>query len=155
MISSGLLSHLGLAKTPELSALRSVPAERLPRWAMAKRLLPSLDLTALRLEKRAVRLCEAAAQIHFSTIPECRQAIAAHGWEAVQLAAALCAQQETVQHVAASGDCVTLAQLAVKGSDLPWLQGPAVSAALQQLLDHVLEHPEDNQKELLLSLLKQ
>ena len=46
-----------------------------------------------------------------------------------------------------SGHCVTLEQLAVKGRDLKELRGPAVGEALRRMLEHVLDHPEDNSKE--------
>lgn len=53
-------------------------------------------------------------------------------------------------------DCVSLKTLAVKGSDLiaaGQKPGPQLGEQLDRLLQHVLEHPEDNQKEILLGLL--
>lgn len=53
--------------------------------------------------------------------------------------------------------CVSLKTLAVKGKDLieaGYRPGPEIGEKLDFLLDHVLEFPEDNQKEILLSLLK-
>ncbi|HIY00693.1 MAG TPA: CCA tRNA nucleotidyltransferase [Candidatus Blautia faecipullorum] len=52
--------------------------------------------------------------------------------------------------------CVSLKTLAVKGRDLieaGYPPGPQIGEKLDQLLEHVLEFPEDNQKDVLLSLL--
>ena len=59
-----------------------------------------------------------------------------------------------MEEIAASGDCVTIPQLAIRGDELPGLSGPEVAQTLHRLLQHVLEHPEDNQKARLLALLK-
>lgn len=53
--------------------------------------------------------------------------------------------------------CVSLKTLAVTGRDLigaGYESGPALGEALQALLAHVLEHPEDNEREILLSMLR-
>lgn len=61
---------------------------------------------------------------------------------------------EQIQTVLATGEPYRLSMLAVSGADLTaiGLQGPAVGKALEELLAHVIEHPEDNRKEILLSL---
>lgn len=51
--------------------------------------------------------------------------------------------------------CVSLKTLAVKGKDLMEIgfqPGPSLGEALNTLLDHVLEYPEDNRRETLLAL---
>ena len=56
------------------------------------------------------------------------------------------------------GDCLSLGGLAVDGRDLMdacGLRGRAVGAMLHRLLDAVLEHPEDNERERLISLARQ
>ena len=61
----------------------------------------------------------------------------------------LCADRE-------EGDCLTLKELAVTGRDLMeagMKPGPGLGQALQSLLETVLEDPEKNTKEYLLSLL--
>lgn len=53
--------------------------------------------------------------------------------------------------------CVSLKSLAVKGKDLldaGYCPGPEMGEMLNRLLEHVLQYPEDNKKEILLSLLK-
>lgn len=52
--------------------------------------------------------------------------------------------------------CISLKELAVKGKDLieaGYRPGPEIGEKLNFLLEHVLECPEDNRKEILLSLL--
>ncbi|MBE6955575.1 MAG: CCA tRNA nucleotidyltransferase [Ruminococcaceae bacterium] len=155
MIEWGLLTAFGLRGEYELSALGNVPAERLTRWAQAKHMLPQLDLSMLRLEKRAVRLCTAAAELCtvMQTELDCKRIIASHGWETAQLTAQLCGMEQVISRIEGSGDCVSLAQLAIRGGDLPELQGAAVADALHRVLEHVLQHPDENEREHLLDLL--
>ena len=53
-----------------------------------------------------------------------------------------------------SGECFSMKHLAVTGDDLLslGLRGPALGAMLQFLLDYVMEFPENNRRELLLTL---
>lgn len=58
------------------------------------------------------------------------------------------------RRIIAEGDCLTLRDLAVRGSDLIALgyqPGPALGEELQKLLSLVLDDPEKNDRELLLS----
>jgi tRNA nucleotidyltransferase (CCA-adding enzyme) len=60
-----------------------------------------------------------------------------------------------IRAVLGSGECWSLGELAVKGEDLierGYQSGPGLGALLKKLLGHVLEHPEDNKKEMLLRL---
>lgn len=60
---------------------------------------------------------------------------------------------ELAGEIRASGDCINLKSLAVTGKDLlehGMKPGKQVGAVLSGLLDNVLEHPEQNQKEVLL-----
>lgn len=57
------------------------------------------------------------------------------------------------EDILARAQCVSLKTLAVTGSDLiakGMKPGKEIGDALQALLEHVLEHPQDNQKEILL-----
>ena len=59
----------------------------------------------------------------------------------------------TVPLTDTDGDCIRLKQLAVDGSDLLALgiaRGPALGETLNRLFTLVLEHPEWNQREILL-----
>lgn len=62
------------------------------------------------------------------------------------------------EQIRAAGDCLSLKELAVKGQDLIAAgvkPGKEMGALLHQLLEYVLEHPEENQKEILLQKLSQ
>ncbi len=155
MIELGLLRPFGLCEAGELTELNAVRAERYARWAQAKHMLPTLSLSAFRLEKRLVRLCEKAVQVceDMGSRIDCKRVIAVEGADCARLAAQLCGREELVEEILLSGECVSLLQLAIRGGDLPHLQGRAVAEALQKALLHVLEHPEDNERRKLLSLL--
>ncbi len=54
--------------------------------------------------------------------------------------------------------CVSLKTLAVTGRDLisaGYKPGPELGEMLKEMLDHVLEYPQDNDREKLLALLKE
>ena len=53
--------------------------------------------------------------------------------------------------------CISLKMLAVNGRDLiaaGCAPGPELGDTLNRLLEHVLENPEDNKKEILMSMIK-
>ena len=154
MIDLGLLHHLNLKSHGDLSALAAVPPDRLSRWSMACLLLPSLDLTSLRLDRHTTQICTKAAHVSPALVDRisCKRAIADYGWETAELAGVLSGQADTFASIRQSGDCVTLSDLAVRGQDFPDLKGPEISEQLRGLLYHVLEHPEDNQKDRLLAI---
>ena len=58
--------------------------------------------------------------------------------------------------IIASGECVTLGELSITGKDLlemGHLPGKELGETLKRLLEHVIEKPEDNTKEILLMLI--
>jgi len=60
-------------------------------------------------------------------------------------------------HVIASGECVTLGDLAVTGKDLLELghsSGRELGETLSRLLEHIIENPEDNKREKLLDIVE-
>ncbi len=66
--------------------------------------------------------------------------------------------QRTVREIRLRGDCTNLKMLAVTGNDLithGMKPGKQLGETLKNLLNLVLEHPELNQKETLLTILKQ
>ena len=83
---------------------------------------------------------------------EWRRLIAECGSERARITAALCGCSDDVEALLSSGQCLSLKDLAVKGSDLTVLHGAAVGDMLRELLDHVLRHPEDNSKKKLLQI---
>jgi hypothetical protein len=60
-----------------------------------------------------------------------------------------------LERVLGSGECYCLDALAVNGRDLleRGLSGREVGASLNRALEHVIEHPQDNDKQTLLRLL--
>lgn len=155
MAARGLLCAAGIGALPELSWLASLPPQRAVRWAGLKVLYPALSPERLRLPSKLCTLITRGAEGFRPEMnrPALKRLIAASGWEAAEVTAALCGAQTLLADIRTSGECVTLAQLAVSGRDLPQLHGPEVGAALRRLLRHVLAHPEDNRKEILLALL--
>lgn len=151
----GLPEEYGLDKEVDCRWLANVPAERIVRWAGLCRLYPKLDLMMLRLDKLSAQDAMTAGRL---AVPKdelgWKYLIADYGVRRAEIVGALAGERETVERLLASGDCLTLKQLAVKGRDLPHLEGKAVGEHLQKLLYHVLEHPEDNQKEILQKISK-
>ena len=61
--------------------------------------------------------------------------------------------KKMLEEIVAAGDCLTLADLAVKGKDLAQAgipPGPQTGAALRRLLELVWQHPEKNDRQILL-----
>ncbi len=140
----GILTRFGSADG-DFAALAALPSDPLVRWSAWKRMQPTLDLRALRLDGRTIRLAE-AVRTPCRSMLDLKRLIAAHGMQAGALAATL----DGLDMAEIGEDCVSLAQLAVRGGDLPELQGRAVGRALQAMLAHVLEYPQENEKEKLL-----
>lgn len=61
--------------------------------------------------------------------------------------------EKIFQEIVEAGECLRIKDLAVNGSDLISAgvkPGPQMGALLEQMLEHVLENPEDNDKKILL-----
>ena len=157
MIGAGLLAAFRLCGEPELSPLRALPAEPAVRWAGAARLVPGLDPAEFRLPAKTAALARAAAECAepSRTRLEWKRLAAARGWEIAWTAAALTGERKTLEELRASGECMELKTLAVSGRDFPGCAGPALGRTLEGLLGHVLEHPEDNTREVLLRLARE
>ena len=121
-------------------------------------------LRALCLDGRTIRCCTAADTMLREPLPATPM-----GWKkalriwdvqgvscAAQVSDALYGGQSirALRAVLRSGECFSLDRLAVTEDDLRvlGLQGPALGDMLQFLLDYVIEYPENNRRELLLSL---
>ena len=154
MADAGLLKAAGIDALPELDWLAGLPAEPSVRWAGLKVLFPELEPSQLRLPSR---LCSLIGRAVSAYCPQpdrlaLKRAVAENGTEAAEIAAALAGEGALLSEILASGECVTLGQLAVSGSDLSWLRGREVGQMLHALLAHVLRHPEENTREALLKL---
>lgn len=146
-----LLTAVGIERVKPCD-LASLPKDRAARWAGFFRACPESNWQTLRLDKKTGATASRAAQIAFTckTRLDWKKLISREGGDTACCAAALTGDTETVSEILSSGECLNLAQLAVSGKDFPELSGKAVGERLARLLDHVLEHPEDNKKEILL-----
>ena len=153
MARLGLLERFSPDMDADLDWLAQLPQETVIRWAALFRMWRQTDPALLRLSKKVTLDASEAGRIQPPTDQmEWKRLIARHGNEKARIVAALEGQPETVDRLLNSGMCLSLRQLAVTGSDLPHLTGPQIGEHLWRLLDHVLEHPEDNRKEILLKL---
>lgn len=154
LLSVGLLEPYAQRQDTDCSFLSRLPSERTVRWAGLCRILPELDLTALRLDRKTAR---DAMDMSRCAVPQellsWKRLAAAEGEQRTRLLAALEGKSRLAEELFSSGQCLSLRQLAVSGKDFPQLAGPAVGAVLNRLLDHVLQHPEDNRREILLKIL--
>lgn len=154
MARIGLLRPAGIDALPALDELAALPPEPAVRWSALKRRFPALDPARLRLPGRLCAQISAAAQSCWENMDTLalKRCAAQYGWEVADIAAALTGTQALAADIRASGTCVSLRQLAVSGRDFPELHGAQIGAMLHRLLDHVLEHPEDNTREALMAL---
>lgn len=159
MLDVGLLASF--AEPPGPAAERP-SLRRLPQYARLGRLCAALEelgcimstesfLSALRFDNRSIHTAAAAAAILRSGSRDYKRLLRDHG-EAAALAA-YPADRE-LRRVIAEGECRSLDALAVNGQDLKalGLRGRELGAMLSRLLDHVIDHPEDNEKEILCKL---
>ena len=154
MAEAGLLKAAGIDALPELDWLAELPAEPPVCWAGLKVLYPALEPARLRLPSRLCSLIGRAASAYCPQPDRLalKRAVAENGVEAAEAAAALAGKEALLSEILASGECVTLGQLAVSGSDLSWLRGRDVGRMLHALLAYVLRRPEENTRETLLGL---
>ena len=158
--------------SPLFRKLRRLPRKALYRWAGLAVLLCRLGcidsaedfLRSLRLDSRSIRCCTAAEQLLRQPLPTTPLAWkkALHAWEvpgvscAAAVSDALYGGQslKELRAVLRSGECFSLKHLAVSGDDLLalGLRGRALGEMLNFLLDYVMEFPENNRRELRLSL---
>ena len=122
-------------------------------------------LRALRLDSKTVNLAEQGAQIALHVSPETRLqwklAVAEYGYDSSEAAAwTMRVLQPGTSGVAlldeirASGECCSVAELAIDGNDLTalGLSGKSVGEMLRYLLLRVIRNPELNEPELLIEL---
>lgn len=174
-VELGLLDAYLARRLPETAAesLSPLPPRAQERWTGFAWLLESCGcvpsagsfLRALRLDGHSIHIAEQASLILREPLPDSaaawKRCLRRSGIEAA-LCAARCADglglargaARTVKAVLKSGECFSLRQLAVSGDDLSalGLQGPALGEMLNFLLDYVIDYPDNNRRELLLSL---
>ena len=121
-------------------------------------------LSGLRLDSSTIRLCEDGTDAVLSGISgdtaAIKHVIAKYGKPSAECA---CAAAEVIcgtgylrslRRIINSEECTSLAQLAVSGTDLTELgfRGKEIGKVLDALLDHVIYHPGDNRRDILLAL---
>ena len=152
--------------------LHRLPRRPLYRWAGLAVLLRRLGciasaeefLRALRLDTRSIRCCAAAEELLRAPLPETplgwKKALRAWDVPGVSCAAAVSdalwggQSARALRAVLRSGECFSLKHLAITGDDLLslGLRGRDLGEMLEFLLEYVMEYPENNRRELLLSL---
>lgn len=153
MADAGLLELLSPTKGTNCGPLALLAEHETTRWAGLCALWEALDLHALRLDKKTADLAMLAGRC---AVPGSRlgwkELIVEHGEECAVIVAELAEKTDEVQEILHSGECLSLRDLAVSGSDLPELSGPQLGAHLKKLLAHVLRYPQDNRREILLQI---
>lgn len=153
MADVGLLELCSPTKGTNCGVLAMLPAHELTRWAGLCSLWQEMDLHELRLDKKTADLAMLAGRCK---APNERygwkKMIVEHGEECAVIVAELSGKADEMQEILHCGECLSLRDLAVNGTDFPGLSGPKLGAHLKKLLDHVLKHPQDNQRETLLEL---
>jgi len=174
-VSMGLLSrYVGGSgwRNPDFSAIDCMPRKALFRWAAFAIMLrkygfiPSVNgfLTELRLDGRTIRCCTDASEMLKNEPPQSRlewkRLLSQYGVDSVNCAAATfemlygadCSKE--LRSIYKSGECFSVKHLAVNGDDLIdlGLRGQEIGEMLKFMLDYVMEYPENNRREILLSL---
>jgi len=175
IIDAGLLDGYMLRRpsaalnAPQLALL---PKNAAVRWTGLAYLLEEYEaadsagefLASLRLDSRTVRCASDAVSIMRTGISDdaadMKRLLRDFGADTVTYAAE-CSDaliggkcRRTLKSVLRSGECFSVKHLAVTGDDLiaVGLRGRAVGDMLAFLLDYVIEHPENNKREILLDI---
>jgi tRNA nucleotidyltransferase (CCA-adding enzyme) len=168
----GLYDHLlSPGPAPELHRLPAFPPEtRLAAFCAALRadgrISSAADfLRALRATSAQIRACGAILDpepvwVRRNTLPAIAAAVGRQNALSAAAAMEISAFPGALEDMTAllqEDRCLSVDELAVSGRDVIALgySGPTVGAAMEKLLNHVLDHPEDNNRAALLSLLKQ
>ena len=174
LLSMGLLDNY-LVKRPTdeapFKALGNFPPKATDRWCglcIALKKQGCIDwvegfLRALHLDSRTINCCQDVSRILEEDFPETtimwKNLLRRWGVDAVSRAAA-CHDAFTgegcikaLKAVLKSGECFSMQNLAVSGEDLmkQGLKGKDIGDMLNFLLDYVIEHPKNNERNLLLS----
>ena len=157
---------------PDLRSLKRLPKTTLARWTGLCALLEISGilqtekfLRQLRLPTAVIRGAASGVMNALDHAPSCaldwKKILAFEGEDTAYCTAsaveALGSRNafRTLESIRMSGECVSLRQLAVDGKTLleRGYKGTEVGSTLHRLLEHVLEHPEDNTTEKLMGLI--
>ncbi len=175
LIELGLLEAFlspGLPDPALLHRLARLPKKAQPRWAGLCHILLRAGcingaesfLSSLRLDRSTIRIAADCCEMLDAELPRSdlnrKRWLRRYGVETVRCALA-CRDAFTGSHesrelrrILKSGECFSLKHLAVSGDDLLalGLRGRALGEMLDFLLEYVMEYPENNRRDLLLSL---
>jgi len=173
VLSCGLSAvYITGGKMPLLQEIGRISPQKHTRWSACAAILaesraiesPKAFLKALRLDNKTIAVAATGATLapHLpaNTI-ELKHLLARHGTESVACAAEVAilfgrpTAATDLNAILQSGDCHSLETLAITGADLiatGLSPGPALGALIARLLDHVIEHPQDNTRDILLAL---
>jgi len=177
VIEYGLLRAIVVenTSTPDLNVLKNLPKNRTLRWAglcallMKSGVISNAEtfLTALRLDTATIRGCGAGCALTEKSAPAdelaWKKLLSENGTVTGKCAAAACevlhgsGHLKLLRSVLRIGECFSLRQLAVSGDELMSLgfRGTEIGEVLSLLLNHVLEHPSNNEKVLLLDMARE
>ena len=174
LLSMGLLDSY-LVKRPEnetpFKALGNLPPKAADRWCafcLALRHQGCIDwiegfLRMLHLDSRTINVCREVSKVLEEELPEndkmWKNVLRRWGVDAVSRAAACYDaftgdnRSKELKAVLKSGECFSMHNLAVSGEDLmkQGLKGKDIGDMLNFLLDYVIEHPQNNERNILLS----
>jgi len=174
MIKIGLLGKFVAVtgKSPKgLEKIASLPLDTMLRWCAFCGVLVKNEfinsatelLHNLHLDGKTIKICLRALSISEFTADktEIKRLLAKNDAAVVRCAAAaydVCSSSvllEQTDSILKSGECVTVGKLAVTGKDLlerGHSSGKELGETLSKLLEHVINNPEDNNREVLLEL---
>jgi len=177
LISLGLMDSYIIRKLPDekmLCPMADLPRKAVVRWMALCAVLEKYEciqsteafLLKLRLDSRSIKCCMDGTKILRSQMPSSpvgwKRLLNRYGVDTVSCAAQCSdvfyggSRQKELKNILKSGECFSMKHLAVTGDDLLGLgfQGRDLGEMLNFLLDYVMEFPDNNQKELLLGLVK-
>lgn len=111
-------------------------------------------LSALRLDSRTIRTALGALEVMRSGSRDWKRLLRDYGRDAVLAAYP---DEPGLKAVLTSGECYTLASLAINGDDLTALgySGAELGRMLRSALDYVIDHPEDNDRAKLVRMIEE
>ena len=168
MLSAGLLiPWIAKSANGSYDKLKNLKPNRIHRWCGLSLLLHSTEfLKRLRLDRKTTDICTACCEIGQNQNRDdifWKWTVYHYGKETAKLVSEVLSawnrtdDDQILQSILDSGACCTVSELAIRGNDLMTLgfQGKEIGAALEKALRHVWSYPEHNDRELLLSYLRE
>ena len=168
MISAGLLiPWITESLSENCDKLTKLIPNRIHRWCGFGLLFHSTEcLSRFRLDRKTVKICSVCSDLHGRKNRDAlfwKQAIHQFGKETAVISSEVLSAWDSaddtqiMRSILDSGVCCTISELAISGSDLKALgcHGKEIGTALEKILHHVWVHPDHNNREFLLSRLRE